>query len=46
MLDICAGTLTSMLACTLLNRQGIFNDWDKKCVKLATVRAKSFCSTM
>jgi hypothetical protein len=42
MLDFCAGTLASLLACMLLNRQGIFNDWDKECVKLATVRAQLF----
>jgi hypothetical protein len=42
MLVFCAGTLTTMLACFLLNRQGIFNDWDKECLELATVRAKLF----
>ena len=42
MLDFCEGTLAAMLACFLLNRQGIFNDRDKECVTLATVRAKKF----
>jgi hypothetical protein len=42
MLDFCAGSLASLLACMLLNRQGVFNDRDTECVKLATARAKVF----